>query len=150
MSHTTTIRSVKVTDLDALRKAVADLKNSGVDCDLVENAQPRMYFGNQSGKCEYMLRLNKGRYDVGFQKQKDGSYAPIFDEYQNYVGSQIGAKCALPTTAEGRAQHQIGQLMQGYAKHAAINAATQRGYVVEGCMVDPKTQAVHITLGGIM
>lgn len=149
MSHTTTIKTVKITNVQALHKAVAELKAKGVNCELVENARPRMYYDHQQVLCPYVLKLPGTKYDVGFEKQEDGSFAPIFDEYQGYVSSQIGAKCALPKTAEGRSQHAIGQLMQGYAKHAAIDAAVSQGYVVEGCMIDPTTHAVHLTIAGI-
>lgn len=149
MSHTTTLKTTLIRDITALEAAVADLKAAGVDCDLLQNVKPRMYFGNQHGECDYVLKLHRARYDVGFDKQADGSYVPVYDEFMGEVGKQIGAKaCPLPRTAEGKAQHQIGQLMQNYGRHAAINAAVAQGYYVESTVTDDAGN-VHITLGGM-
>lgn len=147
MSHTTRVNTVKIQDVRALRSAVQDLKNSGVNCELEENARPRMYFKQQEVQCDYVLRLKDGKYDLGFEKQADGSYTPIFDEHANYVGGQIGAACPMPNTKEGRTQHQIGRFMQNYAKHAAMNAARDKGQLVESCTVDNQGR-VKITIGG--
>lgn len=148
MSHTTTIKSVKITDINALRAAVADLQAQGVKCSLKENVRPRMYYGNQHGVCPFVLHLEGSRYDVGFDKQKDGSYVPVFDEWQGHVGGQIGATCPMPNSPEGRAQHAIGRMLQGYAKHAAMNAALAQGYMVESCETDEKGN-VNLVLAGM-
>jgi hypothetical protein len=145
MSHTTKLKAVEIRDVAALHAAVGDLKASGVNCDLVQNQKPRMYYGDQHGTCAYVLKLHSAPYDVGFDLQADGSYAPVFDEWQGYVGSQIGAACPMPNTQEGRAQHAIGKFTQSYAKHAAINAAMAQGYMVEGTEVDQDGN-VHLTL----
>lgn len=136
MSHTTTLRGVQIRDIAALSSAVADLKAKGVNCDLISNARPRMYYGNQHGVCDYVLKLPNSQYDVGFDRQADGSYAPVFDEWAGSVAGQIGATCPMPTSAEGKVQRQIGQLLQNYAKHAAINAAVAQGHTVESCTQD--------------
>lgn len=149
MSHTTTIKSVPIKDIAALRAAVKDLQDAGVKCELRENVRPRMYSDAQSratGVCDYVLHLDNSPYDVAFVKQKDGSYAPAFDEWSGRVAGQIGASCPLPNTAEGRAQHAIGKLMQGYGKHAAMNQARAEGYIVESATYD-KNQNLVLTLG---
>lgn len=148
MSHTTTLKSVKIQDVAAMRAAVAELKAKGIDCDLLENAKPRMYYATQHGTCDYVLKLNKSPYDVGFDKQADGSFVPVFDEWQQKVAGQIGATCPMPGTAEGRVQHQIGQFVQAYAKHAAINQATMQGYIVESTNTD-KDGNLHLVLAGL-
>jgi Protein of unknown function (DUF1257) len=102
----------------------------------VQNVKPRMYYDNQHGTCEYVLKLNDGPYDVGFDKQADGSYAPVFDDWQRNVANKVGASCPIPTSAEGRAQHSIGKLLQNYQKHVAVNAAVMNGYAVESSFVD--------------
>lgn len=151
MSHTTTLKGVAIRDVQAMRAAVAALKAKGVDCDLVENETPRMYYTKQGETCDFVLRLNKGRFDVGFTKQRDGTYAPQFDEWGRHVGNQIGADanvCPVPTSPEGRAQHQIGQFMQEYTKAATVNAAVASGYSVDGSTVDERGN-VHLTLSGM-
>lgn len=136
MSHTTTLKGLAIRDVDAMHKAVADLKAKGVNCSLVRNAKPRMYYQSQHGECEFVLKLHDAPYDVGFDKQDDGTYAPVFDEWAGHVGRQIGATCPMPDTPEGKAQHAIGQFSQSYARHAAINSAVSQGYLVESDYID--------------
>lgn len=151
MSHTTTLKAVVIRDVTALRMAVDELKSNGINCDLIENAKPRMYFNNQHSACDYVLRLNDSKYDVGFDRQADGTYVPVFDEWQNIVAKQLGADvnvCPIPTSKEGKAQHQIGRFFQSYSKHAAVNAAVSQGYMVESSTVDDEGN-VHLTLANV-
>lgn len=148
MSHTTTLKSVVIRDVSALRSAIEALRQEGVNCELREGAKPRMYYGNQHGKCDYVLHLGDSPYDVGFDRQKDGSYVPVFDEFARHVAKQIGAACPLPDTAEGRIQHQIGKFMQLYSMNAARNAALAQGYMVESMTTDADGN-IHMTLGGM-
>lgn len=143
MSHTTKLTGLQIRDEAALVKAAADLKAEGINCHIDRNAVPNMYYANQHGECDYVLRLPNAQYggmsyDVGFDKQDDGTYAPVFDEWMNVVAGQIGAgaACPMPNTPEGRAQHQIGRFMQHYAANAAINAAATAGMSVEQSYTD--------------
>lgn len=139
MSHVTKLAGIQIKDVAAIRAAVADLQAKGVQCELVEDAVPRMHGQREEvavGKCDYVLKLPNGKYDVGFKKQADGSYQAVMDTFGNHVGGQIGASCPMPNTREGQAQHQMGQFMQNYAKHAAMNAARAKGHQVDGCTVD--------------
>lgn len=145
MSHTTTLKGVVIRDISALTSAVNDLRAKGVNCELVQKAKPRMYYQNQHGECDYVLRLKDGAYDVGFDKQSDGSYAPVFDEWSTHVSDQLRAACTVPSTKEEKAMWAIGQLMQGYAKHAAVNAAVAQGYMVESTTTD-KEGNIHLIL----
>jgi hypothetical protein len=145
------LKGVAIRDEAAIRQAVAKLQAKGIKCSLVQDVKPRMYTTGQGPVCEHVLRLEDGRYDVGFQRQEDGTFAPVFDEYQKHVGKQIGADvnvCPMPKSAEGRAQHQIGQFMAEYAEAAATNAAIAQGYFVEGTITDDKGN-VHLTIGGM-
>lgn len=146
ISHTTTIGTVAITDIAALRAAVNDLKNSGVQCELAEKTKPRMYFNHQEVQCDYVLKLPMSKYDVGFQKQENGTYLPMTDLYGNHVAGQLGASCPMPQSQEGRAQHAVGKLMQGYARHAATNAARAKGYTVERSFTDKDGNA-QLVLG---
>jgi hypothetical protein len=152
MSHTTKLNNVVIRDVAALTAAVAELQAAGVRCELKTNAKPRMYYGNQHGDCDYVLSLKDSQYDVGFDRQKDGTFVPVFDEWNGHVSRQIGADaavCPMPNTPEGRAQHAIGKFMQFYAKNAAINAAVSQGYMVEGAVMDDKGNC-HLTIAGMM
>ena len=151
MSHTTTLAAVAIRDVSALLAAVAKLQARGIDCELVRDQTPRMYYADQAEKCEFVLKLNDGKYDVGFKLQEDGTYAPTFDEYKHHVGNQIGADvnvCPMPSSHEGRAQHQIGQFMQAYTECATINAAVAQGYSVDSVATDVEGN-VHLTLSGM-
>ena len=145
MSHTTTLKNVAIRDVRAMRSAAEELAASGINCRLVENESPRMYYPGQQEQCEYVLKLEDGSYDVGFKKQKDGTFAPVLDTWNGHVGRQIGASCPMPNTEEGRAQHAIGKFMQSYSKNAAINAARNQGYNVEGTETDADGN-VHVTI----
>lgn len=147
MSHTTRVSNVAIRDIRALRSAVLDLQQKGINCELLENTKPRMYSRGQEVQCDFVLRIPESPYDVGFEKQADGSYSPMFDEFCGHVGKQIGAACPMPNTKEGRVQHQIGQVMQNYAKHAALNAARDKGYSVQDCSVDAQGN-VKIKING--
>ncbi len=148
MSHTTKLSNVVIRDISALKQAVSALKAKGINCELLENTKPRMYSSSQSPTCEYVLNLKGGQYDVGFQEQKDGTYVPVLDTWDNNVSGQIGATCPMPHTEEGKAQHAIGQFMQEYSKAATINAAMQQGYIVESTETDAEGN-IHLTLSGM-
>jgi hypothetical protein len=125
-----------------MRDAVAHLKQQGINCELLENAKPRMYYSNQEGVCDFVLRLSDGNYDVGFKfDQTTGEYVAVLDTWNGYVANQIGADratCPIPTTPEGRTQHAMGKFLQEYGLHAAINAATEDGMIVNGYTKDEK------------
>lgn len=148
MSHTTTLNNVVIRDANALRSAVAELQTKGVRCELRENVKPRLYYQNQHGVCPFVLKLHESKYDVGFDRKEDGTYVPVFDDWAGQVKGQIGAACPLPGTREGNAQHTIGRLMQSYAKHAAMNAATAQGYIIEDTTTDDEGN-IHLTLGNV-
>jgi len=145
MSHTTTLRSLKITDIAAVEAAVSELNSLGIACQLVRGEAPGMYYNKQQGVCDYVLRLPgaKGRgahgqtqYDIGFTKAADGTYEMAFDDYDSALRKVIGASCPMPNTPEGKAQHAIGKFTQLYAKHATINAAINQGYQIESTSYD--------------
>lgn len=148
MSHTTTLKSVAIRDVVAIQSAVRDLSAKGIGIELKTNCKPRMYYANQGEVCEFVLGLTEGKYDVGLKLQKDGTYAAQLDTHANYVSGQIGAACPMPNTPEGRAQHAIGQFMQSYARHAAINTAVNAGYMVESDTIDAQGN-VQLVLTGM-
>lgn len=142
MSHTTTVGNVKLTNITAIEAAVDALKSQGVNIVLKRNAVPRMYYNNQHGACEYVLSLPTAKYDVGLEKQKDGSYVPIFDEFSGYVAQVLGVK----TKGKGDARNAIGKFLQQYAVEAARIAAIQQGYNIDSITTDEHGN-VHLTVG---
>lgn len=156
MSHTTTVKSVAIRDIEALRMAIAELaEKRGIKATLEEgdNINPRMYYREQErelkGKTPYVLRLPDASYDVGFQKMEDGTYAPVTDFYGGSVEKHLHAECGCKPsgmTEEDRVRYALGGLMQGYAKHASINQAVAQGYEVEAVTQD-EDGTVHLQIG---
>ena len=150
MSHTSKIQNAAIRDVEAMEKAAADLQSEGINCSLVRDAKPRMYYGNQGEKCDYVLKLHDGDYDVGFMLQEDGTYAPHLDTWGGHVGNQIGADvqyCPMPNSEEGRARHAIGKFMQLYNKNMLINTAVQQGHTVENVWLDQTTGEYQVEVG---
>lgn len=70
----------RITDIEALKSAAKDLNMT-----LVEKGQVRYYHGTKDA--DYVLKL-PGKYDLGFVKQKDGSYQFLADN--ELVGGPFG------------------------------------------------------------
>jgi hypothetical protein len=148
MSHTTTLKTVKIQDIAALQEAVEFLKVRGLEAELLQDVQPRMYYGNQYGKCDYVLRLKNSPYDVGFAKQKDGSYSPVFDSWAGHLQKQIGnpSSCKVPTTAEEREAAAVSSLLNAYGVHAAKRQLEQEGYYGYEINVDPTDNSYTLSM----
>ena len=151
MSHTTEVKSVPIRDINAVRAAVAELKRQGINVELKQDAVPRMYYkdqmqrhmGRKSEVCDYVIELKDAKYDIALIKNDDGTFSPVFDDWQKSIANQVGQKF------DGKAEHwsgkkddteqslhSIGKFLQSYSKHAAINAATAQGYRVNGSHTD--------------
>ena len=148
MSHTSTIKSLVIKDESALRAAITELQQKGVAVELRENVSPRMYYANQQAPCALVAYMKNGSYDVGFNLQKDGTYSMVMDPWSDHLSRHIGAACPLPSTKEGKELHAIGQLTQCYSKHAAINAATADGFIVDSCELDEEGN-IQLTLSDL-
>jgi hypothetical protein len=130
MSHTTAINSIEITDVDALRSAVQELKTNGVDCELLENAIPRAYYRNQLPQADLVLKLNKSAYDVGFYAKENGTgYITKCDFFQGDIAKQLGTNDVRE--GEDPVQARLGKLYQTYAVHATSRAAAQQGHTVQ-------------------
>lgn len=140
MSHTTTLKSVSISDTVALQEAVDFLKARGLDAELVQNVKPRMYYDNQYGVCDYVLRLKNSPYDIGFSKQEDGTYAPVFDSWGQHLQKQIGnpSSCKIPTTAEEREAAAVASLLNAYGVHAAKRQLESEGYYNFDIAINPE------------
>jgi hypothetical protein len=162
VSHTTNIKSVPILSVTALRRAVQELQEAGVACSLVENAVPRMFYQNQLQKhlgresdvCDFVLRLDRSRYDVGFFRNAAGALEPVFDDWQKDVAKQIGAPFAGKVEHWSgnrddteQTLHSIGGLLQRYTKHATMEAAAAAGYICTGTRTteDGKLQLIFQT-----
>lgn len=139
MSHVTKLTGIVIADIGAVRQAVAELNQQGINVRMVENAKPRVHGYDSVETCDYVLKLD-GAYDVGLKRNAEGNYEPVLDVYQGHVGKYLGATCPAPGTAAYRSQehtqHEIGRFLQTYSKHVAMNAAMAAGHVIESCDVD--------------
>lgn len=139
MSHTTTVKA-DIKSVAAIKAAVGELKRAGVNVVLQENVVPRMYYQNQHKACDYVLHFPDGKYDVGLEK-KDGKYSLVFDAWGGHIQNQIGdSRC------KDAGMRPIAKFVQSYTKHAAMQAAQAKGYIVSGCVINPKTGEVNLTI----
>lgn len=128
MSHTSAVKSIAITSVEALRAAVTELNAMGVKCSLLADATPRAFYADQKGlgKADFVLKLDNSRYDVGFYKSKDGGYEVRTDFWGQDVKGQLGA----PASDKGKQeQAQLGKLFQAYGIHAAMIEARKKGYM---------------------
>jgi len=127
MSHTSTINTVVISDIGALRAAIRELSREGIKCDILENAVPRAYYANQEGLGEapYVIKLHEAAYDIGLYKN-DVGYEARTDFYGGSVKRILGV--AAEKDAAG-GQHMLGRLYQRYAVCAAENHAVMNGYM---------------------
>ena len=129
MSHTTTIGQIVFADQNALRSAAQELKQRGIDCDLIENAIPRAYYTEQRGmgQAPLVLKLHQSPYDVGFYPNQDGELEARCDLYQGHIERQLGV---APEEGLTRNQQAIGKLRAAYSLHACTNTVVQGGGTV--------------------
>lgn len=129
MSHTTRVSGVQLTNLDAIRNAVAQMVADGAKISLVENAVPRAYFTNQEGMttpAALVIRVDGDRsYDVGLYLEGN-TYEPRFDVYGGSIEAQIGAaKGTYENSADPR--RTIGKFLQEYQIAVVMQAAINNG-----------------------
>lgn len=162
MSHTTTVKSVPIKSRSALRSAAQALRSAGINCELVENAVPRMFYENQirmhiqskmpeayryhanPDECDFILRLPGCRYDIGFLTDiKTGDLIPLFDDWAKSISNTLGAKfTGVVEHWSGQRDdteqtlHSIGKLLQEYSKQAIMESAAQDGISIESCEYD--------------
>jgi hypothetical protein len=146
MSHTTTIKAIKIQSITALRMAVDDLNARGVTCTLVENVKPRAYFDDQVGMgvAPYVLQLTGAKYDIGFYASEDGSYEARTDFFGGSIEKMLGAKPGDVARAE---QARMGKLYQLYGVAAATEAARKKGYMVRR-IENKETGAIALDITG--
>lgn len=144
MSHTTSIKAIKIQSVSALRAAVEELNKTGVKMSLVPNETPRAYFQNQTGlgKADYVIKLDGAKYDIGLYKQPDGSLEARTDFWAGSVESVLGAK---PRTQENAEQAKMGKLFQMYGVHAATETARRQGHSVRRITKSDGTIALEVT-----
>lgn len=130
MSHTSTISSIVITDIHALKAAVKELKTLGVNCDLLESIKPRAYSSSQNGMnkaAPYVIKLHDADYDIGLYLTSDNKGLEARTDF--YMGS-VTKELGVNDKSVPSAQSKMGKLYQLYAVHAATRKANQQGFTV--------------------
>lgn len=149
MSHTTKITATKITSVSALRAAVDELVKKGIQCSLIEDAEPRhfyTFFGRPQegmGRADYVLKLDAAAYDIGFYKQEDGSLEPRTDFWGETVEKLLGVPASEPKYEE---QSKLGKLFAAYGIAATMEQARNSGKQVQ--RVEKADGTVQLVLSG--
>lgn len=139
MSHTVSLANTPIKSVSALRGAVQELKNQGINVTLEENAIPRMYYADQMQRhvkakqeldeqqgretkglrfhenpeeCDFVLRVEDAYYDIGFIYNKHGELEPFFDDYNSYSHSVPATR-----TGKGPIRDFLGAAHSGGVQH---------------------------------
>jgi hypothetical protein len=115
MSHFTKC-ALKMTNLQAIKKALADLKLNFTE---QENNQGVVVRGYRGDSLKAAISVNMGRYDIGIIDNQDGTYGVTADWWG--VETTHG-------TSEEEFQNQLGQK---YQYHNVKQACEEKGYTVE-------------------
>lgn len=126
MSHTATIKGVKIQSITALEATIKELNTQGIRVSLTPNATPRAYFTDQKGmgKADFVINVLDCKYDIGLYKQEDGSYEPRTDFWGGHIEKIFG----IPTDkTEMKEQAKMGKLLQTYGLNAAQEVYRKQG-----------------------
>lgn len=115
MSHFTKC-ALKMTNLQAIKKALADLKLTFTE---QENNQGVVVRGYRGDSLKAAISVNMGRYDIGIIDNLDGTYGVTADWWG--VETTHG-------TSEEEFQNMLGQK---YQYHNVKQACEEKGYTVE-------------------
>jgi Protein of unknown function (DUF1257) len=141
MSHFSTIKT-KITNAAALAEALDELFNArGVEARIEVFDKPQSmqgYYGDKGQQSAEVIVRNQSigsKADLGYRKEKDGTYSLIWDEYEFQRGRVSHLDLAdLPR-----------KILQPYAKFVTLQAARQNGDEVETVQSLPNG-SVRITL----
>ena len=115
MSHFTKC-NLKITNLVALKKALADLNRTFVEA---QNEQQAVVRGYKGATLNAELSINMGKYDVGVVKQADGSYELVADWW------------GVETTQGVTEKEFVEELNQRYAYQQVVLSCEEQGYAME-------------------
>ena len=115
MSHFTKC-ALKMTNLAALKKALADMQLKFTEAEQGQSVTVRGYRGD---KLQAAISIDMGRYDIGVIANQDGTYEVTADWWG--VETTHG-------TSEAEFQD---QLAQKYQYHNVKQACEEKGYAVE-------------------
>lgn len=168
MSHNVKITGIKITDLDALDSAIAELRAEGIGIRLERGplASRSLTFRTyragslNDDRAHHVIRLDNCKYDIGLIRQPSGHYLPVYD-------NALGISVACPIAAPGGGNNYnmraitdagevalaargigIGKLMQRYSTRLAEMEAKRRGYTSRRVPGENGALHLEITVGG--
>jgi hypothetical protein len=115
MSHFTKC-ALKLTNLQALEKALADLGHKFTKAEAGQTATVRGYRGD---KLQAAISIDMGRYDIGIVEAEGGTYEVVADWW------------GVETTKGVSEQEFSDKLGQRYQYHNVKQACEAKGYAVE-------------------
>lgn len=133
MSHTSSIASVPITDINVLRAAIEELARNGMSIRLETGGTPRAYFNNQAGmgKAAYVVRIPQADFDIGLYPIEGGKgYEARTDFFGGSVERCLGGTPTNAKDSQNLIQAKLGKLYQMYGVHQATKAAQAKGYMV--------------------
>lgn len=145
MSHTASVKAIRIVSISALRAAVTEMAQKGIRVTLAENAKPRAYYDNQQGMgvAPYVLQLADAKYDVGIYPCADGNgYEARTDFFLGSVEKILGA---TPSSPEAALQAKMGRFFQQYSVCATEEAARKKGLMVRRMEREDGTVALELT-----
>lgn len=143
MSHTTRVKAVKVLDLNALEAATANFaRERGVNISFERNAPVRLW--STTPKVDAVIKVPGTWFDLGFERQDDGSYTPIFDAHGGYLAKVLGGGRELAKTPEEQMLSNIGGIMAAYAREVLVRTAQAQGALVHEFVAPDGTMVLQI------
>ncbi|MEJ7603895.1 MAG: DUF1257 domain-containing protein [Kofleriaceae bacterium] len=115
MSHFTKC-ALKMTNLAALKKALADMQHKFTEAEQGQTVTVRGYRGD---KLQAAIAIDMGRYDVGVVDNQDGTYDIVADWW------------GVETTKGVSEDEFKDTLSQKYQYHNVKQACEEKGYAVE-------------------
>ena len=115
MSHFTKC-ALKMTNLAALKKALADMQLKFTEAEQGQSVNVRGYRGD---KLQGVMSIDMGRYDIGVVDNQDGTYGVTADWW------------GVETTKGVSEEEFQNQLAQKYQYHNVKQACEEKGYAVE-------------------
>jgi len=115
MSHFTKC-DLKITNLVALKRALADLGHTFAEATAERSVEVRGYKGQ---KLNADISIDMGKYDIGVVKQADGTYEIVADWW------------GVETTRGTTEKEFVEELNQKYAYQRVVIACEEQGYTLE-------------------
>lgn len=129
MSHFTKC-DLKITNLVALKRALADMNHAFTETTAEQHVFVRGYKG---AKIDAELSVDMGKYDIGVVKQEDGTYQIVADWWGVEVTRGITEK------------EFVEELNQRYAYQRVVMACEDQGYELEETK-EEETGTISLTM----